>query len=86
MVVSRIGGLRTLVREGETGLFFDPYATDAIGQLADKLKLLAAQPLLGRQFAEAGWREVHEHYTWSAVNQELETIYAAAERHVKDKR
>lgn len=85
VVVSRLGGLRTLVREGETGLFFDPTAADAIEQLADRLKLFAAQPLLRKRCAEAGWNEVQAHYTWSAVNQKLETIYAVAERHVKDK-
>lgn len=85
VVVSRLGGLRTLVREGETGLFFDPTAADAIEQLADRLKLFAAQPLLGKRCAEAGWNAVQAHYTWSAVNQKLEMIYAVAERHVKDK-
>ena len=85
VVVSRLGGLRTLVREGETGLFFDPTAADATEQLADRLKLLAAQPLLRERLAEAGWKEVQAHYTWSAVNEKLEAIYAVAERHVKDK-
>lgn len=85
VVVSRVGGLRTLVREGETGLFFEPTAPDAAEQLADRFKSLAAQPLLRKQFADAGWREVQAHYTWSAVNQKLETIYAVAERHVKDR-
>ena len=85
VVVSRLGGLRTLVREGETGLFFDPTAADAPDQLAGKLKVFAAQPLLRERCAEAGWKEVQMHYTWSAVNQKLEMIYAVAERHVKDK-
>lgn len=85
VVVSRLGGLRTLVREGETGLFFEPTAADAAAQLADRLEQFAAQPLLRNRCGEAGWKEVQAHYTWSAVNQKLETIYAVAERHVKDK-
>jgi glycosyltransferase involved in cell wall biosynthesis len=86
VVVSRIGGLRSLVRENETGFFFDAGAGDAIGQLVEKLALLAAQPDLGRQLGEAGWKDVQTNYTWSAVNEKLETIYAAAERHVRDKK
>lgn len=86
VVVSRIGGLQTLVRGGETGLFFDPNADDAAAQLCDCLTTLALRPELRRDMAEAGWNEVQAHYTWSVVNQQLETIYAAAERHVADKR
>lgn len=86
VVVSRVGGLRSLVKEGETGFFFDSGTGDAAGQLAEKLAALAAQPDLRRQFAEAGWKEVQMHYTWSAVNEKLETIYAAAERHVGNKK
>ena len=86
VVVSRVGGLRTLVREGETGFFFDATAADAAAQLAEKLSALAARPDLRQQFAEAGWREVQANYTWSVVNQKLETIYAIAERQVRDKR
>lgn len=85
VVVSRVGGLRTLVREGETGLFFEPTAADAVEQLAERLARFAAQPLLRSHCAEAGWQEVQTHYTWSAVNDKLEAIYALAERHVKDR-
>jgi glycosyltransferase involved in cell wall biosynthesis len=86
VMVSRIGGLQTLVRGGETGLFFDPNADDATAQLCDCLTTLALRPELRRQLAEAGWQEVQSHYTWAVVNQKLETIYAAAERHVANKR
>ncbi|MSU58576.1 MAG: glycosyltransferase family 1 protein [Pedosphaera sp.] len=86
VVVSRVGGLKTLVREGETGFFSDPGAADAAAVLAEKLARLAAQPELRQTVGDAGWKEVQAHYTWSAVNEKLETIYAVAERHVKDKR
>jgi glycosyltransferase involved in cell wall biosynthesis len=85
VVVSRIGGLQTLVRGGETGLFFDPNADDASSQLCDCLATLALRPDLRKQIAEAGWHDVQTHYTWSVVNQKLETIYEAAERHVANK-
>ena len=86
VVVSRVGGLKTLVREGQTGFFFDSAAADAAEQLGERLALLAARPELRQQLAEAGWREVQTNFTWSVVNEKLETIYAAAEKYVADRK
>ena len=79
VLVSRVGGLQTLVREGETGLFFDPAAADAPAQLAGHLRRLHADPALRRALGEAGRAEALAHYDWSRIAARLETLYQAAE-------
>jgi glycosyltransferase involved in cell wall biosynthesis len=86
VVASQVGGLRTFIKSGETGLFFDPTASDAVEKLAGQLEALMAQPLLRERLGEAGLKEVHAAYTWSVIGQKLELIYQAAERHVFDRR
>ena len=81
VIVSRVGGLQTLVREGETGLFFDPDATDAPAQLATALIRLHVNPELRRQLGEAGKTEASENYDWSNIAKRLEEIYQLAEAH-----
>lgn len=86
VVVSRAGGLRTFIKQDETGLFFDPQAADAVAKLAENLELLMAQPLLRQRLGEAGLREVKARYDWSVIGASLEYIYQAAERHVFDRK
>ena len=85
VIASQIGGLKTFIQQGQTGLFFDPLAADAVDKLAANLEMLVAQPLLRQQLGKAGLKEVQARYTWSAIGQQLETIYQAAERHVFDR-
>jgi glycosyltransferase involved in cell wall biosynthesis len=86
VLAGEIGGLRTFIKQDETGVFFDPLAADAVTSLADKLRMLMAQPLLCQRLGEAGYNEVIAHYDWSVIGRQLETIYQAAERHAKDRR
>jgi glycosyltransferase involved in cell wall biosynthesis len=85
VVVSSVGGLKSLVREGETGFFIDPTATDAAWLLAARLEALASDPDLRQRLGSRGLEEVHARYDWKAVGRQLESIYQAAEehRHVK---
>jgi glycosyltransferase involved in cell wall biosynthesis len=85
VVASHVGGLKTFIKPGQTGLFFHPLAPDATEKLAANLEMLVAQPLLRQQLGKAGLKEVQAHYTWSAIGQRLETIYQSAERHVFDR-
>jgi len=81
VIASRVGGLKALVRDGETGIFFDPQATDASAALSAKLQQLQSEPALRRQLAEAGLREARAGYDWARINQRLETLYQDAEAH-----
>lgn len=79
VVVSRVGGLQSLVRDGETGFFFDPDAPDAAAQLAAQLATLHADPALRERVGEAGRAEAFAHYDWTRIGARLEEIYQMAE-------
>jgi glycosyltransferase involved in cell wall biosynthesis len=79
VVASHVGGLKTLVRDGETGLFFDPQAGDACAALAAALKRLYDEPALRRHIAESGLLEARSHYDWTRIGQRLESLYQLAE-------
>lgn len=79
VVVSRVGGLQSLVRDGETGFFFDPDAPDAADQLAAHLTTLQRDPALRHNVGEAGRSEAAAHYDWTRIGARLEGIYQLAE-------
>ena len=81
VVASRIGGLQSLIRDGETGLFFNPADPDAPSQLAAQLSLLHQNPNLRASLGNAGRAEALAHYDWSRICLRLESIYQLAEAH-----
>ncbi len=78
VVVSRVGGLRALVREGESGLFFDPDSTE---HLTRQLLALHADPARRTALGQAGRQEALTRYDWKRIAARLETIYQEAEAH-----
>ena len=80
-ITSAVGGLAALVRDGETGLCFNPAAADAEEQLTEKLLLLARHEVLRGDLATAGQREAQTLYDWSRIAARQEEIYQLAERH-----
>lgn len=79
VVVSNLGGLRTLVDHDRTGLKFDPDASDAAPQLAAHLARLAREPETRRRLGGEGRAEACAQYDWEQINARLETIYRTAE-------
>lgn len=79
VVVSRVGGLQTLVRDGETGFFFDPDSADGATQLAAHLTALHGNPALRQSIGEAGRAEAAAHYDWTRIGARLEELYQRAE-------
>ncbi len=81
VIVSHVGGLQALVRDGETGIFIDPNAAGAVADLAAKLERFAREPGLGKTLGAAGRQEALANYDWKQIGQQLETLYQRAEEH-----
>jgi glycosyltransferase involved in cell wall biosynthesis len=86
VIVSRVGGLQSLVKDGETGLFFDPDAADADQQLARALQSTYEDPSMRQRMGCAGQKEAVERYEWSRICERLESIYQQAEEHMKQRK
>lgn len=64
VVASRIGGLAFTVREGETGLLFEP--GNAV-ELAETLSRLMDDHALRKRLGDAGRERFEREYTWDAI-------------------
>jgi D-inositol-3-phosphate glycosyltransferase len=72
VVAAGVGGLLTLVDDGETGLLVDERASEAFAQAADRV--LADRALAGRLGRQAA--RMARGYTWSTTAARLRRIYA----------
>ena len=81
VIASHVGGLQALIRDGATGLFFDPNAADAAAVLAARLSTLAGSAELRLNLGQAGRQEALARYDWAKIGQQLETLYQRAEEH-----
>jgi glycosyltransferase involved in cell wall biosynthesis len=79
VIASRVGGLQALVKDGETGLFVDPTAATAAGDLATLLRQVAENPALAAKLGAAGRAEARSNYDWEKVGRRLEELYQRAE-------
>jgi glycosyltransferase involved in cell wall biosynthesis len=85
VVASHVGGLKTLITDRIDGLFFDPNSNDAPDALADRVEELIINRDLGMKLGERGLANVKAHYQWDRINEKLESIYALAEKHHRDR-
>ena len=76
VVASRVGGLRNLISEGESGLFA---AAGKPADLAARIEALIDSPSLRARLGDAGRTLARERYSWPRVAAETEEIYEAAE-------
>lgn len=83
VVVTRVGGLNSLVREGKTGCFLDPGSAEPIEELSAKMQSLAKSPERREQLGSAGRDEARSKYGWVAIGRQLEQIYQQAEAHAR---
>lgn len=81
VIVSKVGGLAALVRDGDTGLFIEPESPDAAAQLAAQIERLADDAALCRHLGGQGRAEAQDHYDWSRIGARQEEIYQLAEQH-----
>src|SRR5256714_9076242 len=72
VVGTRVGGLQTLIAEGESGLLVPPGDDEA---LAEAIAQVLTDHRLRTHLAH-GARERAEHYTWQSVGAQMEALYA----------
>jgi glycosyltransferase involved in cell wall biosynthesis len=80
VIGDRFSGIGNLVREGDTGLLFDPESATAVEKLAAHLEVLVSDTALRSRMGELGRTEAQAH-DWSHVGRQLEEIYKLAEKH-----
>ncbi len=80
LVASNIGGHRELVRDGKTGLLFEPGSKES---LAKALELLLDNPELGKTLGQQGRDWVSRERTWDKVTAPYPQVYEKALRTIK---
>ena len=75
VVASGVGGILEVVEDGRTGLLVPPARPDA---LADALNRVLADPGLARDMGAAGRRRVEGQFSWTAIAERTEQVYADA--------
>ena len=74
VVASRLGGLREVVRHGETGYLFTP---GDVGELRGRLEELLANPCLARAMGDAARQLAVDRFTWDACARRCLEAYTA---------
>ena len=78
VIASPVGGLKTLIRDGETG-FFAP-AEGAPDEWVDLIRKLDEDAELRGRITEAADAEVREHYSWDIITDKLLDFYQEVQR------
>ena len=77
VVATRVAGIPELVRDGDTGLLFDPADWDG---LADAIARLADDPALRARLAAAGKRRIADEFAIERAVAPLPALFARTER------
>ncbi len=72
VVATRVGGIKEVVVDGETGLLVQP---DDPRQLASAIRRVAEDPELAARFREAGRKRVEDHFGWDKIAQKTKALY-----------
>jgi glycosyltransferase involved in cell wall biosynthesis len=72
VVATRVGGVPDVVRDGEDGFLVDP---GAVGDLADRLARLAADPALRARMGAAGRERVVARYSVDRLIDDVDRLY-----------
>ncbi|HZW22493.1 glycosyltransferase family 1 protein [Noviherbaspirillum sp.] len=72
VVGTAVGGIKTTVVDGETGLLVPPNAPEI---LAEKLVWLHRHPHVAQRMGWAGMRRAYQHFTWRNVASHIASVY-----------
>jgi starch synthase len=77
VIASRVGGIKEVVVDGETGFLVDP---DNPEQLAEKIKLFLNSPELAAKFKETGRKRVEDLFSWETIAKRTVELYTQVSR------
>lgn len=86
IITSNVGGLNTLIKDGENGIHIDPKSKRVAEDLTSKMMLLAQAPSKRNALALAGKTEATTHYDWSCIAARQEEIYQQAEAYAAQRK
>ena len=72
VIGARVGGIKSTVRHGRSGLLVPPNDPPA---LAESLELLYREPPLAQAFGAAGRARANRHFTWDCVVERIQSLY-----------
>ncbi len=72
VVASKVGGIKEVVVEGETGFFVEPANPK---QLAEKINILLASKELAEKFGENGRKRVEKYFDWKMIARQTKELY-----------
>ncbi len=73
VVASNIGGIPDVIKDGKTGLLFEP---GNYKELAEKILTLLESSYLAKNLVSTGQRHVKDNFYWDKIVDRLEKIYA----------
>jgi glycosyltransferase involved in cell wall biosynthesis len=72
VIASRVGGLKSTVKENKVGALFDPRSAE---QLAEKIKIILDQPSMNTEMRRNARPYVEENFSWKVVAKEVAQVY-----------
>ena len=72
VIASRVGGLKTTVKENKVGALFEPRNAS---QLAEKIKILKDQPAMNAELRRNARPYVEETYSWKIIAKSVTGVY-----------
>ncbi|WP_226680079.1 glycosyltransferase family 4 protein [Sutcliffiella horikoshii] len=72
VIAARTGGLSSIIKDGESGLMFEPGDAD---DLSKKILSIIENPTLGAILGEMALNEVKQKYNWEDVRDQTEKVY-----------
>jgi glycosyltransferase involved in cell wall biosynthesis len=72
VIASRVGGLKSTVKENKVGALFDPRSAE---QLAEKIKIILDQPSMNAEMRRNARPYVEENFSWKVVAKEVTQVY-----------
>jgi D-inositol-3-phosphate glycosyltransferase len=72
VIASRVGGLKTTVKENVVGSLFEPQRA---GELAEKLKIFLDQPAMNKELRKNTRPYVEDNYNWLTIARRVAKVY-----------